>query len=162
MGRGRAKGALATCLIVVAAIVATGCGESHKPNDPRASGPTRISVNVTKRGAIVQPTEVAMGEEPTQQIPQNQNHPQPDIKTKRPLDVVFVIANQTGHPTTLAIHGGSGTQITNRVLARSSGSFQTQLATGSYTVTARGVEATPAKLAVGPYRASSQNNVLLP
>ena len=49
------------------------------------------------------------------------------------------------------------------VFANSPGTFQTNLPTGVYTITAaEQPEARPGKLVVGPYRASSENDVLLP
>jgi hypothetical protein len=49
------------------------------------------------------------------------------------------------------------------VFARSPGTFQVDLPAGSYTISAVGLpEARPARLTVGSYRASSQNDVLTP
>ncbi len=166
MGRGRAKGALAVCVVGATALLVGGCGESQHPNEQRASGPTRVSVTITENTTIVQPPAIAMGEEPTQQIPQNQNHSQPPLKAAKgkPLAVVFVIANQTGHKTSVEIAGGSTEERSEEIPPRSPATFQTQLPTGSYTVKASGGEAygPTGKLAVGSYRASSQNDLLLP
>jgi hypothetical protein len=166
MGRGRAKGALAGCLVAAVALLAAGCGESRHPNEQRASGPTRVSVTITENATIVQPTSIAMGQERSQQIPQNQNHPQPPLKNAKgkPLAVVFVIANQTGHETSLQLDGGSTEESSEKIPPRSPGTFQTELPAGTYTVKASGGEAyaPTGKLAVGNYRASSQNDLLLP
>ena len=49
------------------------------------------------------------------------------------------------------------------MFANGNGTFQLDLPTGIYTISAADVPtARPARLAVGPYRASSQNDVLLP
>ncbi len=49
------------------------------------------------------------------------------------------------------------------VYANSPGTFQVDLPTGSYTISAaRHPGRQPGKLVVGPYRASSENDVLLP
>jgi hypothetical protein len=142
------------------ALVAAGCGAQTHPNEPRPQVPTRVSVTLSSRGLIVQPSRIAFGPEEKQQIPQNQNHPQPPIKTRKPLDVIFVIANQTRHDSVLHLGGGPESQT---LVASSPATFQTQLPTGRYPLSADGVPGggDPA-LAVGPYRASSQNDVLLP
>jgi hypothetical protein len=161
MGRGRAKAAVA-CALGALVLVAAGCGAESRPNDPRPQVALRVSVSITPKAVSVQPGGIALGPARSQQIPQNQNHAQPPIRTKAPVDVVFVIANQTRTDSRLRIRGardvGSGP-----IHANSSASFQTELPTGSYAIGATGIPgARPGKLIVGPYRASSQNDVLLP
>jgi hypothetical protein len=103
-----------------------------------------------------------MRAEATQEIPQNENDPEPPIKTNKPLDVTIVVANQTLTDTKLKI-GGTKEDETDTVFARSPGSFQVDLPAGTYTISAAGLPgARPAHLKVGKYRASSQNDVLLP
>jgi hypothetical protein len=149
------------CLIG-AALAAAGCGAERHANEQRPQVSTRVSVTIGPREVIVQPTRVAFGPEKTQQIPQNQNHPQPPIKTDAPLDVTFVSANQTTEDSKLVIRGAADATSVP-VLAHSPGTFQIDLPTGTYTVAAPGIPgARAARLTVGPYRASSQNDVLLP
>ncbi len=149
-------------VVAFAALLVAGCGASSHPNKPRPQVPTRVSVTLNRRGITVTPARVAFGPERTQQIPQNQNHPQPPIKTDRPLDLVFVAANQTFTDTHLVIHGPKAAK-SGMVFAHGPGTFQTTLPTGVYTITAtEQPEAKPGKLVVGPYRASSENDVLLP
>jgi hypothetical protein len=159
---GRAKvaagGALAALIL---ALVGAGCGAESHPNEPRPAVPTRVSVTIGKSGIIVQPGTIGMGPEKSQQLPQNQDHPQPRIKTQRPMDVVFVTANQTGSEEKLVIHGPRST-TSSPITANSPGTFSTELPTGSYTIAAAGVHGAPATLKVGPYRASSKNDLLLP
>jgi len=139
-----------------------GCGESRHANQQRPSGSTRVSVTINEKEVIVQPTEIAQRSEPTQQIPQNQNHSEPPIKTGKPLNVTFVAANQTATDTELKIRGAKEAE-SETVFARSPGTFHIALPTGSYTVSVVGMpEARPGHLTVGRYRASSQNDVLLP
>lgn len=142
-----------------------GCGESRHANNQRPQVSTRVSVTINPDQVIVQPLRIAMGPERFQEIPQNQDHPEPPLKNPRgPLDVTFVAANQTGTDAQLKIKGGAGDGIESAtVYANSPGSFQFDLPTGTYTITAVGLpEARPAHLKVGPYRASSQNDVLTP
>jgi hypothetical protein len=162
MVRGRARAAVAGAVVACAALAASGCGATTHPDEPRPAVSTRVSVVVQPHQVLVQFGEVAMGEEPNQQIPQNRGAKQPPIKTKGPLDVTFVAANQTGEPTRLVIHGP--TEVKSKtVFARSPATFGGSLRTGSYTVVAADIPgARPAHFTVGPYRASSQNELLLP
>ena len=149
--------------LVVAALLVAGCGESRHANEQRPSPSTRISIRVSPKEVIVQPLSVATGPEKTQQIPQNQNDPQPPIRrSKVPLDVIFVTTNQTENDLHLRIRGTKEAE-SGTVYANGPGNFQTSLPTGSYTISAAGVPGAKAgHLTVGSYRASSQNDVLLP
>lgn len=162
MGPGRARAATLATVIGAISLLAAGCGESRHANEQRPSGSTRVSVTINEKEVIVQPKEIAQRAEPTQEIPQNQNHPEPPIKTDRPLNVTFVAANQTATDTQLKIRGAKEAE-SETVFARSPGTFHIALPAGSYTVSVTGMpEARPGHLTVGRYRASSQNDVLLP
>ena len=162
MGSGRVRAAAVAGLVGTALLVA-GCGESRHANEQRPSPSTRVSVRVSPKEVVVQPLSVATGPEKTQQIPQNQNDPQPAIKkSKAPLDVVFVTTNQTGKDLRLRVHGAKEAE-SGVIYANSPGSFSTSLPAGSYTISVAGMPgAQPAHLTVGSFRASSQNDVLLP
>ncbi|HYQ79130.1 MAG TPA: hypothetical protein VEP91_08530 [Solirubrobacterales bacterium] len=162
MGPGRARAAAIACLTGAVGLLAAGCGESRHANEQRPNVSTRVSVTINRGEVIVQPTKIGSEAEKFQEIPQNEDHPEPPIKTKAPLDVIFVAANQTATDTKLMIRGAKEAE-SETVFARSPGTFQVSLPAGSYTVTAAGMpEARPAHLTVGRYRASSQNDVLLP
>jgi hypothetical protein len=149
--------------LIAAAVLIAGCGESRHDNEQRPQVSTRVSVTINQNEVIVQPVKVAMGREKFQEIPQNQNHPEPPLKNgDGPLDVTFVTANQTPRDAKLVIRGAKDAESTT-VFARSPGTFQVNLPAGNYTISAAGLpEARPARLTVGSYRASSQNDVLLP
>lgn len=159
---GRAR-ATAVAGLIAAAVLIAGCGEARHGNDQRPQGSTRISVTINPSEVIVQPVKVAMGPEKFQEIPQNQDHPEPPLKKSGgPLDVTFVAANQTPRDAKLLIRGAKEAESTT-VFARSPGTYQVNLPAGSYTISAAGLpEARPAHLTVGSYRASTQNDVLLP
>jgi hypothetical protein len=162
MVRGRARAAGVGAILGVCALAVVGCGASTHPNDPRPNVPTRLSVVIQPHQVIVQRGSVAAGPEPSQQIPQNQDAKQPPIKTDKPLDLTVVAANQTGEDTQVVIRGAKEVK-SETVYARSPATFQASLPTGSYTVVATGIPgARPAHFTVGPYRASSQNDLLLP
>jgi hypothetical protein len=157
-GRGIAVGACIGAL----ALAALGCGAEEHANTPRPSPPVRVSVAISSDSITVTPSEIGIGEERSRQIQQNQNSKQPDIRTKAPLTVVFVSANLTRTDSRLEIRGPKDT-TSDLLVANGNGSYQTALPTGSYQISAADIPgAKPAKLLVGPYRASSQNDVLLP
>jgi hypothetical protein len=162
MGCGRAKAALIGGLLGATALAVTGCGEGRHANEQRPDVSTRVSVTIGPREVIVQPTEIGTGPDPTQQIEQNRNHPQPPIHGGGPLDVTFVTANQTSSEARLQIRGIKDTS-SEPVFAHSPGTFHVDLPAGAYVISAAGIPgARPAHLTVGRYRASSQNDVLLP
>jgi hypothetical protein len=161
MGRGRARAAAAGAFAALALIVA-GCGAQSHPNEQRPQVALRVSVTITPKAVTVLPTRIGFGPDRTQQIPQNQNHAQPPIKTKAPLTTVIVTANQTTTDSHLELRGPRDAS-SGPILANSPGTMQTALPTGTYTIAAADIPgARPGKLTVGPYRASSQNDVLLP
>ena len=158
LGRAKVAGGGALAALILA-LVGAGCGAETHPNEPRPAVPTRVSVTIGENGVVVKPSAIGMGPEKHQQLPQNQDHPQPPIKTQAPLSVVFVTANQTGEDEKVTIKGPASANSKN-IPPRSPGTFSAALPAGNYTVSAGpGAEAT---LKVGPYRASSQNDLLLP
>jgi hypothetical protein len=162
MGRGRARIALVAAS-ALALLALAGCGAESHPNQPRPQSPTRVSVTISDKGVLVQPVEVGIGREKSQQIPQNQNQPQPRIGgDEQPLDVIFVASNQTTTDSHLELDGPKEA-TSSPVYANSPGTFQAELPTGTYTISAADIPgAKPAKLIVGPIRTSSENDVLLP
>lgn len=162
MGRGRARAAVAGAVGLVA-LAAAGCGAQSHPNDPRPQVALRVSVTITPKAVTVQPAAVGVSAARTQQIPQNQNHAQPAIRGDRaPLTVSIVAANQTRSDSRLEIRGARDAS-SGPIPAGSPGTLQIDLPTGTYVIAAANVpSARPGKLVVGPYRASSKNDVLLP
>jgi hypothetical protein len=162
MRRGRGRTVALGCVLAALALIAAGCGAQENVNEPRPQPPTRISVSITPRSITVEPRAIAIGPEPTQQIPQNQHAGQPPVRSNRPVDVVFVTANLTDFDSKLEVRGPK--DITSGALvANGNGSLQASLPTGVYRLSAADIPAAkPARFAVGPYRSSSQNDVLLP
>jgi hypothetical protein len=159
LGRARVAGGGALAALILAVAVA-GCGAESHANEQRPAVPTRVSVTIGANGIVVKPSTIAVGPEKHQQLPQNQDHTQPPIKTQAPLSVVFVTANQTGEAAKVTVKGPKSS-TSPEIGALSPGTFSAELPTGNYTISAGGKGA-PAKLKVGPYRASSQNDLLLP
>jgi hypothetical protein len=151
---------MATALGALA--ILAGCGAQERTNDPRPSPPVRVSVSIGPDAVTVEPAAIGLGPDRTQQIPQNQNSPQPPIRTNAPLTVAFVSANLTDFDTRLEVRGPRDT-TSGLLVANGNGTLLTDLPTGVYVVTAADIpSAKPGRLAIGPYRASSQNDVLLP
>ncbi len=139
-----------------------GCGAEERVNNQRPAPPTRVSVSIGANSLTVQPPAIARGPDRTQQVPQNQNAPQSSIRTNAPLNVVFVAANLTDFDSRLIVRGPRDA-TSGPLVANGSGTLQVDLPTGVYTVSAADIPgAKPSKLSIGPYRASSQNDVLLP
>jgi len=160
MGSGRVLAA--GCALVALALVAAGCGAQEHANEPRPQPPTRVSVTLTPRAITVQPARIAIGPEPSQQIPQNQHAGQPPVRSKAPVDVVFVSANLTDLDSRLEVSGPKDVK-SGALVANGNGSLLTALPTGSYRLSAAGLPgAKPVRFTVGPYRSSSQNDLLLP
>jgi hypothetical protein len=158
--RGRIVGA---CAFAALAFAAAGCGAQEHQNDPRPQSPTRVSVSVTENGITVTPARIAVGPEPTQEIPQNAHAEQSPVQSKEPLDVVFVAANLTDRPSRLEVRGTKTEASSERLIANGAVTLQAALPTGLYRISAKGIPgAKPAILGVGPYRSSSENDLLLP
>lgn len=158
----RPAAALACALALTAAGVA-GCGAEERTTEARPQPPTRVSVTVSEDQVRVQPARIALGPEPTQQLPQNQHAGQPPVRSKAPLDVTLVAANLTPVESHLELRGRGKRETSSLLAANGNVTMQTSLPTGVYRVTAADVPAAkPGKLVVGPYRSSSDNDVLLP
>jgi len=160
MGRGR--GRLAAATLAALALAASGCGAEENANEPRSQPPTRVSVTITPKEITVQPPRIAIGPEPRQQIPQNQHAGQPPVSSRAPVDIVFVAANLTDFDSHLEIRGRKDT-TSGLLVANGNDSLLTALPTGIYRIGAADIPAAkPARFTVGPYRTSSQNDLLLP
>jgi hypothetical protein len=150
-------------VLAAGALAVAGCGAEEHVNEPRPQPPTRVSVTVSENTVTVQPRRIAIGPEPTQQIPQNQHAGQPPVRSDAPVDVVLVAANLTDVDSRLEVHGRRKNASSEPLVANGAVTLETALPTGIYTVSAANVPgATPARLVVGPYRSSSENDVLLP
>ncbi len=159
---GRGSRFAAGCVLGALALATAGCGAEENSNEPRPQPPTRVSVTITPKAITVEPPRIAIGPEPNQQIPQNKHADQPTIDSDAPVDVVFVTANLTDFDSKLEVRGPKDA-ASGLLVANGNGSMLTSLPTGVYTVGAADVPgAEPARFAVGPYRTSSENDLLLP
>lgn len=163
MGGWRGRGTLGCALLAIVALAATGCGVQEHPNEQRPSPSARVSVVVTDSGVSVQPKEVGVGPEPKSQLPQNHDAKQPRFHAGGPLDVVMVAANLTDTDSEIVVRGNGTEKSLENLYGNSNGSFEAALRPGTYTISASGIpRAKSARLLIGDYRASSENDVLLP
>jgi len=161
MGRGRGRVAASFALGALV-LAAAGCGAEEHANESRPQPPTRVSVTITPAEITVQPPRIAFGPEPSQQIPQNRDAGQPPVRSKVPVDVVFVAANLTDFDSKLELRGPRDA-ASEPLVANGSGLLQTGLPSGVYTVSAADIPgAKSVRFSVGPYRTSSENDLLLP
>lgn len=162
MGRRRGSVATLACALGALGLILSGCGAEERVNEPRPQPPTRVSVSVSESEVTVQPERIAVGTEPTQQIPQNEGIEQPVVRSKAPLNVVIVAANLTDTDSKLVLRGPKEISA-GELVANGSATQLTDLPTGTYEIAAAGLpDAKPARLVVGPYRTSSENDILLP
>jgi hypothetical protein len=149
--------------VAAVALLGAGCGAEEHVNEPRPQPPTRVSVAISEGAITVEPPRIAVGPEPNQQLPQNQHTTQPRIHSKAPLDVAIVAANLTDVDSHLELRG-NGVDLSSKLLVSNGNvTLQGSLPTGIYRVSAADIPgAKSATLVVGPYRTSSQNDVLLP
>jgi len=149
--------------LVAFAAATAGCGAEEHANEPRPQPPTRVSVTVAEDEVTVEPGRIAVGPEPNREIPQNVDAEQPRVRSDAPLEVVIVAANLTDVDSRLEVRGAGGGATSKKLVANGTVTLQAQLSTGAYTVSAADVPAAePTRLVVGPYRSSSENDLLLP
>jgi hypothetical protein len=140
-GRTRTAALLAA---VIGALVVAGCGDDDDfENDPRPPVPVQLSGVITDDEVSVEPAKIGAG------------------------PVVLIVSNQTEQAHSVTLDGPSGTEEVGPINPLDTGRIQHDLAQGSYEIRAGSDEAVdeeikPAKLAVGPKRPSSSNDVLLP
>ena len=123
---------------VVAALCAVGlaaCGEEDFPNNPRPPAPISLTARIGDSGVSVGPQSVGAGL------------------------ANITISNQTADPATLVLDGPTD-ESSGEIVAGGTSSLKVALKEGDYQVSNDGSGTT--KLTVGPERASSQNDLLLP
>ena len=132
------KPLLVACSIALAAGVAVGCGSEDHENEPRPPAPIEVTAKVDDQKVDVSPNEFGAGL------------------------VVMTISNQSGDPVQIGVEGPTAGESSG-IEPGSVGSFKFNFEEGDYEVSP-GEEsgARPALLTVGPERASSQNELLLP
>ena len=138
MRRHRIRFVLPAGLVALAAVVA-GCGAEDHPNEPRPPVPLEVSAKVGKDRVNVSPREFGAGL------------------------AVFTISNQTDDVVQLALDGPTEAVSDPIEAGGVMTGFKVPMEEGAYEATAGDESsAQAAELVVGPERASSQNDLLIP
>ncbi len=131
-------------LLLAGALFLGGCGGGSKfKNDQRPPVPVQLTGVVTDKGVTVSPSRVGGG------------------------PVILIVSNQTQNAHTITLEGGGTTDTVGPINPLDSAKLQSTLKPGQYTVKAGSPAAAtkeikPGTLSVGPDRASSSNQLLLP
>jgi hypothetical protein len=126
---------LAAVVVALSALGVAACGEEDFENNPRPPAPISLTARIGDGGVSVGPQDVGAGL------------------------ANITISNQTADPATLVLDGPTD-DSSDEIVAGGTGSMKVKLEEGEYQVSNDG--AGVAKLTVGPERASSQNDLLLP
>lgn len=132
--RRRLLGSVAALAI---ALSLAACGSEDFKNEPRPAAPIELAARIGSDGVTVSPQK-AVGA---------------GLAT-------ITISNQTNDPARLVLEGPTDDSSTE-IIPQGTGSLQTSLKEGDYSVS-DGNGSRTTKLVVGPERASSQNDLLLP
>lgn len=121
------------------ALGAAGCGGEDHANEPRPPTPAEVSAKVGEDRVVVSPSRFGAG------------------------PAVFSVSNQTDDIVQLALEGPTEAVSEPIEAGGVTDTFKVPMEEGKYVVSA-GEEsrARPAELFIGPERASSQNELLLP
>lgn len=132
------RGPVLASVAALAAGGVAGCGADDHPNEPRLPAPIEVTAKVDDERIDVQPSKFGAGL------------------------VVMTISNQSADPVSVAVEGPTGG--TGPTIAPGQpGNFKFDFEEGEYVVSAgEDSAARDALLTVGPERASSQNDLLLP
>jgi hypothetical protein len=127
------------------ALLVAGCGEDDFANDPRPAVPVEVTGSIKDSGVTVSPRREGAG----------------------PLRLI--LANLTDRALTVTLEGEDVIERVSQVQPQDTATIQKTLASGEYEVragTSRAVSIgdaiPPATLTIGPERASSSDELLLP
>ena len=123
--------------VLIAAIVAAGCGSESHPNEPPPPAPLELSARIDDRGVTVVPDAVGAGL------------------------VNMTISNQSADEVQLAFDGPTSAR-SPEIPAGGVGSVQFQLETGDYVVEPSVPTIGTTEMVVGRERESSKDILLLP
>jgi hypothetical protein len=128
---------VATVAALATGVIA-GCGADDHPNDPRPASSIEVTAKVDNEKVDVSPDEFGAGL------------------------VVMTISNQSQDPVQIGVEGPTAGE-SGAIQPGGVGSFKFDFEQGDYEVSpGDDSDARPALLAVGPDRASSQNELLQP
>jgi hypothetical protein len=133
------RGQMLGVALLALPLAVAGCGSSDFQNKPRPPAPIEVTASVNDKNVTVAPNQFGAGL------------------------VNLTIANQSDSVVSLTVKGGQIDTAANPIDPNSVGNFKLNFVEGSYEVSAgNDSRAKPAQVQVGPPRASSQNQLLLP
>ncbi len=128
---------IAPIAALLAALAVSACGSEDFENNPRPPAPIQLSARIGDSEVSLSPSAVGAG-----------------LAT-------ITISNQTNDPTALLLEGPVDRE-SPEIVPQGTGDFRLNLEQGDFVVSAKDSNAREDELAVGPERASSQNELLLP
>jgi hypothetical protein len=136
----------ATLLVIAALVGVVGCGSSSDyKNDPRPPSPVVLTGSIDDQRVSVSPQRFGAG------------------------PISLIVTNQTDAAQSVTLESadkaGSGPglrQVTAPISPQDTATLKADVKPGRYTVHVRGDGIAPARLRVGPERASAQNDLLQP
>ena len=131
------RGRCAVAGLVVATVLAAGCGAEDFPNDPRPPAPVELSAKIDDRNVVVVPDRIGAGL------------------------ASFTISNQSEDAVQLTFDGPNSA-ATDEIPAGGLGRVQFELETGDYSIDPSVPTINPGTMTVGAKRPSAQNDLLLP
>lgn len=162
MGRGRGNPALALVAGALTVFAFAACGAEEHPNESRLPLPVEVTVSISEEAITLSPGSIGFGKPDQQQVAQNEKIAQPEIDADIPQTINFTVSNTTDFDTALEINGPQAKR-SGPIVANGTGRYKTDLVTGEYTIGAADIPgATAAPFSIGPKRASSSNDLLLP
>jgi hypothetical protein len=127
------------------AMVATGCGDEDFANEPREPTPVELSGVISANSVTVSPAREGAG------------------------PIRLIVANLTDRAHTITLEGEDVIERTAPIQPQDTATIQKTLASGTYEIRAGSSRAVdiedqirPATLTIGPERASSNRDLLLP
>jgi hypothetical protein len=137
--RAQRRRALPMLALCGAALLASSCGSNDDRNANRPPVPINISIQLGAQKVTVSPAKFGAG------------------------PITLLVANQSGASQTLTIDGPRVRQSVGPINPEDTATLKVTVQPGQYTVaTDESAGLRPARLAVGPERASGQNTLLLP
>ena len=125
--------------MLVAALVASGCGSEDFPNEPRAAAPIEVTAKVDDQQVVVSPDEFGAGL------------------------VNFTITNLSDSPAQFVVRGPEVDAGTSDISGGSVTTLKVDLEEGTYSATGGShSDAKPDRIDVGPDRAPATNELLEP
>lgn len=140
--RRRARVALGAFALVAAPLALAGCGSDDDfANEPRPAAPIVVTAKVDSKKVVVSPGEFGAGL------------------------VNFLVSNQSEDPVSLTLVGPApeDNTVSSEIPPGTNGTLKATVVEGDYEVNGgERSDAKPAQITIGPARASSKDNLLLP